>query len=218
MNDSWTRSQNSAQEAIGGVLSIVATGLLTWIVFWMLARARDLSGHFRSSIDRSLVSSGLGILTAAGLGWMIYAGMLRIDLAFTVSIAIPPDSWYGTLLKGTLNFSPATTWLQLAVWLAYLLPTLTLFILKSRPGRPAAAGSTSSSTVTASDQVVAVGEDLKAQVETTNVNYAYYVRDQVAQLVTGTDAIAAAYLVGDVDGAAVLYTDLSDTEIKALAG
>ena len=104
------------------------------------------------------------------------------------------------------------------------MPTLTLFILKSRPGLPAAAGSTgstgstSSSTVTASDQVVAVGEDLKAQVETTNVNYAYYVRDQVAQLVTGTDAFAAANLVGDVDGAAVLYTDLSDTEIKALAG
>ncbi|MCY7287148.1 MAG: hypothetical protein LH624_02585 [Cryobacterium sp.] len=101
------------------------------------------------------------------------------------------------------------------------MPTLTLFILKSRPGRPAAAGSTgstSSSTVTASDQVVAVGEDLKAQVETTNVNTANYVHDQVAQLVTGTDAFAAAYLVGDVDGAAVLYTDLSDTEIKALAG
>ncbi|WP_370260443.1 hypothetical protein [Cryobacterium sp. TMT3-29-2] len=49
---------------------------------------------------------------------------------------IPPDSWYGTLLKGTLNFSPATTWIELAAWLAYLLPALTLFILKSRQGRP----------------------------------------------------------------------------------
>jgi len=56
-----------------------------------------------------------------------------------VTAAIPPDSWYGTLLKGTLNFSPATTWLELFVWIAYVVPTLTLFIVMSRRGRPAAA-------------------------------------------------------------------------------
>ncbi|TFD00604.1 hypothetical protein E3T25_13080 [Cryobacterium sandaracinum] len=42
----------TSQEAIGGVLSIVATGLVTWMVFWMLARARNLSGQLRCSIDR----------------------------------------------------------------------------------------------------------------------------------------------------------------------
>ena len=41
--------------------------------------------------------------------------------------------------------------------------------------------------VTASDQVVAVDDDLEAQIETANVNDASSVRDQVAQLVTGTD-------------------------------
>jgi len=204
----------AAQETIGGVLSIVATGLVTWMVFWMLRTARDLKGHLQGSIDRHLVGTGLGlvlvaflavgregietalfiwaavqatgettlpllgaglgILTAVALGALIYAGMLRINLAkffawtggilivvaagvlsygvhdlqeagilpglhslaFDVSAAIPPDSWYGTLLKGTLNFSPATTWLELAAWLAYLVPTMTLFILKSRQGRP----------------------------------------------------------------------------------
>jgi high-affinity iron transporter len=64
------------------------------------------------------------------------------SLAFNVSGAIPPDSWYGTLLKGTLNFSPATTWLELFAWLAYLVPVLTVFIVKSRrPGPPKAANS-----------------------------------------------------------------------------
>jgi len=203
----------AAQETIGGVLSIVATGLVTWMVFWMLRTARDLKGHLQGSIDRHLLGTGLGlvlvaflavgregietalfiwaavqatgettlpllgaglgILTAVALGALIYAGMLRINLAkffawtggilivvaagvlsygvhdlqeagilpglhslaFDVSAAIPPDSWYGTLLKGTLNFSPATTWLELAAWLAYLVPTMTLFILKSRQGR-----------------------------------------------------------------------------------
>lgn len=201
-----------AQETIGGLLSIVATGLVTWMVFWMLRTARDLKGHLQGNIDRHLVGSGiglvfvaflavgregietalfiwaavkatgettlpligagLGILTAVALGWLIYAGMLRINLskfftwtgaillvvaagvlsygvhdlqeagvlpglhnlAFDVSGAIPPDSWYGTLLKGTFNFSPATTWLELAVWLAYLVPAMTLFIVKSRRG------------------------------------------------------------------------------------
>jgi high-affinity iron transporter len=207
----------AAQETIGGLLSIIATGLVTWMVFWMLRTARDLKGHLHGNIDKHLVGTGmglvlvaflavgregietalfiwaavqatgattlplvgasLGILTAVGLGWLIYAGMLKINLsrfftwtggiliivaagvlsygvhdlqeagllpglnalAFNVSAVIPPDSWYGTLLKGTLNFSPATTWLEMFAWVAYAVPTLTLFIVKSRQGRPTAA-------------------------------------------------------------------------------
>ena len=34
------------------------------------------------------------------------------NLAFDVSETIPPTSWYGTLLKGVFNFSPATTVLR----------------------------------------------------------------------------------------------------------
>jgi len=206
----------TAQETIGGVLSIVATGLVTWMVFWMLRTARDLKGHLHGHIDQHLVGTGLGLVlvaflavgregietalfiwaavqatgattmpllgaalgigTAIALGALIYAGMLKINLskfftytgailiivaagvlsygvhdlqeagilpglhalAFNVSAAVPPDSWYGTLLKGTLNFSPATTWLEMLAWLAYAVPTLTLFIRKSRHGRTSA--------------------------------------------------------------------------------
>ena len=48
---------------------------------------------------------------------------------------IPPSSWLGTILKGTLNFSPATTWLEAIAWVAYLVPTMTLFLLKMRRTR-----------------------------------------------------------------------------------
>ena len=203
----------SAEPAIAGSLSIAATALVTWMVFWMLRTARDLSGHLRGTIDRSLVGTGvglvliaflavgregietalfiwaavqstgettlpligaaLGILTAVGLGALIYFGMLKINLArfftwsgailiivaagvlsygvhdlqesgilpgehalaFDVSAAIPPDSWYGTLLKGTLNFSPDTTWLSLLTWLAYTGAVLTIFLVASNRNR-----------------------------------------------------------------------------------
>ncbi|MGW4106523.1 iron transporter, partial [Streptomyces sp. NPDC004976] len=41
---------------------------------------------------------------------------------------VPPDSWYGTLLKGVFNFQPDPTVLQVTVWLLYLVPTLALFL------------------------------------------------------------------------------------------
>lgn len=50
------------------------------------------------------------------------------DRAFDISDTIPPDSWYGTLLKGVFNFQPDPTVLQVTVWLLYLIPTLALFL------------------------------------------------------------------------------------------
>jgi high-affinity iron transporter len=56
------------------------------------------------------------------------------NLAFDVSETVPPDSWYGTLLKGTINFQPNPTVLQAVVWVLYLVPTLAVFLA---PGRVA---------------------------------------------------------------------------------
>jgi high-affinity iron transporter len=51
------------------------------------------------------------------------------NLAFDISGTIPPDSWYGTLLKGVFNFQPDPTVVQVTVWLLYLVPTLVLFFV-----------------------------------------------------------------------------------------
>lgn len=200
-----------AQEALGGSLSIVAVGLVTWMVFWMRRTARHLKSELHGRLDaalamgtgalvataflavgregletalfvwasvhaasdgtpRPLIGVALGIATAVLLGWLFYRGALRINLAkfftwtggmlvvvaagvlaygvhdlqeagwvpglthlaFDISDTIPPDSWYGTLLKGVLNFQPDPTVVQLVVWLLYLVPVLTLFLLPSR--------------------------------------------------------------------------------------
>ena len=201
-----------AQEAIGGVLSIVAVVFVTWMIFWMARAARGISGELRSQIDKAaegsgwrlvvvamlavgregletalflwaatqattrgtsstaapLIGAALGIATAVLLGYLMYRGALRINLtrfftwtgaflilvaggvlsygvhdlqeagilpgldnlAFDVSAAVPPTSWYGTLLKGIFNFSPATTWLEAVVWVGYVVPTMTIFLLR----------------------------------------------------------------------------------------
>ncbi|QZN85612.1 iron uptake transporter permease EfeU [Cellulomonas sp. C5510] len=205
-----------AQEAIGGTLSIVAVGLITWMIFWMARTARHLTADLHHRLDDAvaagrgavvvvallavgregletalflwagaqatsdgtaapLLGAGLGILTAVALAWLMYRGAVRLDLrrffawtglflvlvaagvlaygvhdlqeagilpglnslAFDVSAAVPPSSWYGTLLKGVLNFTPATTWLQLVAWVAYVVPVLTVFIRTTWGHRPA---------------------------------------------------------------------------------
>ncbi len=40
---------------------------------------------------------------------------------------VDPGSLVGTLLKGTLNFSPVTTWLEAVVWVLYVVVAMTLF-------------------------------------------------------------------------------------------
>ena len=202
-----------AQEIIGGGLSIIAAGFVTWMIFWMLRTARTLGSNLRADVSNSLGGAGwglvlvaflavgregietalflwaavqatgstslplagasLGIVVAVALGYLIYRGVLRINLsrffgwtgvlliivaggvlsygihdlqeagvlpglynlAFDVSATIPPSSWYGTLLKGTVNFSPATTWLEAGAWVAYVVPVLTIFVVLARRGR-----------------------------------------------------------------------------------
>ncbi|MFD8218207.1 iron uptake transporter permease EfeU [Streptomyces sp. NPDC059697] len=196
-----------AQEALGGSLSIVAVGLVTWMVFWMRRTARHLKSELHGRLDaalamgtgalvataflavgregletalfvwasvhaasdgtpRPLIGVALGLATAVFLGWLFYRGALKINLAkfftwtggmlvvvaagvlaygvhdlqeadwipglrnlaFDISGTIPPDSWYGTLLKGVLNFQPDPTVLQVTVWALYLVPTLAIFL------------------------------------------------------------------------------------------
>ena len=117
-----------------------ALGLLTSVVIGYLF----YKGALRINLAKFFLWTGaILIVVAAGvLSYGVHdlqeAGILPglDNLAFDVSGAVPPDSWYGTLLRGTVNFTPATTWLQAIAWLVYIVPVFVLFL---RPIRPAAA-------------------------------------------------------------------------------
>ncbi|MEP6464088.1 MAG: iron uptake transporter permease EfeU [Frankiaceae bacterium] len=141
----WSAVQatgQSTQPVLGaslGLLTAVALGYLFY------------KGALRINLAKFFTWTGAAlILVAAGvLGYGVHdlqeAGLLPglHALAFDVSGTIPPDSWYGTLLRGTLNFTPATTWLQALAWLGYLLPVTLLFL------RPAAKAPAAPAPVTA---------------------------------------------------------------------
>ncbi|ANP71979.1 iron uptake system protein EfeO [Cryobacterium arcticum] len=79
------------------------------------------------------------------------------------------------------------------------------YITSCKPGMTGDGIDKTAFTVTDSGDDVVVDADLDAQVQVANTNYAAYVRDQVAQLLTGTQAFADAYVAADDDTARALY-------------
>lgn len=194
-----------AAEAFAGTMSLVAVGLITWMVFWMATRARGIRDHLHGEVDRALASSTiavavvafvavaregletalflwagirstdegavsvlgalLGLATAVVVGVLVYRGAVRLnmgrlftwtgaaliivaggvlryavhefqelgwlpgedDIAIDVSGTFAPDGVVATLVRGLVNLKPVMSWLEVIVWLAYVIPTLILF-------------------------------------------------------------------------------------------
>src|SRR3954468_16083183 len=56
-----------AKETLGGTLSIIAVGLVTWMVFWMARHARDLSGELRGKVDTAANAGRASLVVVAFL-------------------------------------------------------------------------------------------------------------------------------------------------------
>ena len=60
-----------AQEVVGGLMSLIAVGMVTWMVFWMMRTASSLSNELKQGVDRAL---------AIGTGWAIF-GLAFVTVA-----------------------------------------------------------------------------------------------------------------------------------------
>ncbi len=204
-----------AQERFGGLMSILAVGFVTWMIFWMRSASRTIAKELQGKVDAAVAIGGtavvlvafiavaregletavffwtaakatgstwtpivgfvLGLATAVVLAVALYKSAVKINLAvffkwtgfllifvaagvlsygihdlqeagdlpgldnllFDVSAQIPPGSWYGTVLKGVFNFSPATTVLEGVVWIAYVVPCLYFYLRPAKTSTPA---------------------------------------------------------------------------------
>ncbi|WP_067487764.1 iron uptake transporter permease EfeU [Actinomadura hibisca] len=222
--------QFKTQELFGGILSIVAVGLVTWMVFWMRGAAQSIKAELEGKLEGALSmgpvaltlvaflavgregletalflwtnisnSTGgsaqpitgalLGIATAIVLGYLLYRGGLKLNLKrfFTWTgaalivvaagvfgygfhdlqeaavlpglnaVALTPaeffdqfgrtGQWLQTVFQGVLNVTPRITWLQLTMWVLYLVPVMALFLRTGGgPARPRPAGKTEPAT------------------------------------------------------------------------
>jgi high-affinity iron transporter len=98
-----------AQEAIGGTLSIVAVGLVTWMIFWMARAARSLSGELRGQIDTAAEGSWFGLVLVA----MLAVGREGLETAlflWSATEAVTRDSGatWQPLLGAALGLATAT--------------------------------------------------------------------------------------------------------------
>jgi high-affinity iron transporter len=154
-----------------GLVALVAVlreGLETALFLWASTSASE-------GTAAALGGALLGIASAIGIGWAVYRGAVRLNLAtfftwtgallivvaagvlaygvrdlqeagwlpgganyaFDVSGTIDEHGPLGTVLGGFFHFDPVTTWLQLTVWLTYLVVTLAVYLRPQRPGAPA---------------------------------------------------------------------------------
>ncbi|MDN5744056.1 MAG: FTR1 family protein [Nocardioidaceae bacterium] len=137
----WAATQAGTREGVGSVTPtwepllgallgiLVAVGL--GYLIYRGAIQLNLSVFFTWTGAFLIIVAG-GVL-AYGIHDLQEAGILPglHNLAFDVSDAVPPSSWYGTLLKGVFNFSPATTWFEALAWCLYVLPVGTVFLFRT---------------------------------------------------------------------------------------
>ncbi|HET9380283.1 MAG TPA: iron uptake transporter permease EfeU, partial [Streptomyces sp.] len=114
-------SVHAADDGTPRPLIGVALGLATAVLLgWLFYR-----GALRINLAKFFTWTG-GMLVVVAAGVLAYGvhdlqeadfvpGLT--DKAFDISGTVPPDSWYGTLLKGVFNFQPDPTVLQVTVWL-----------------------------------------------------------------------------------------------------
>ena len=97
-----------AQEVIGGTMSLVAVGMITWMVFWMMKTAATLKSDLQHGVDHAL---------AVGTGWAIFWFSFVTVAREGIETTLLLWGWAGNLLA----FAAALTGIAVAAGIGYLL-------------------------------------------------------------------------------------------------
>ncbi len=89
-----------AQEMIGGLLSLLAVGMVTWMIFWMQKAGRTMKATLEGGIDRALTRGGLWALVAIGFVSVAREGIETTLLLWSMvqSFGDAPAALLGALL------------------------------------------------------------------------------------------------------------------------
>ena len=136
----WAAVQSTGSGSaplIGATLGL-ATAVILGYLFYKGAVKINLSKFFTWT-GFALILIAAGVL-AYGVHDLQEAGILPglSNVAWDATAAIPPSSWYGSLLKGIFNISPAPSILEVIVWFAYVIPVMYLFFRKPKATEPPA--------------------------------------------------------------------------------
>lgn len=89
-----------AQELIGGLLSLLAVGMVTWMIFWMQRTARTLKSSLEGELDRALATGGLWGIVLIGFVSVAREGIETTLLLWSMvrSFGDSPEVLTGALL------------------------------------------------------------------------------------------------------------------------
>lgn len=100
-----------AEEIFAGTMSLLAVGLITWMIFWMAVHARSLKSHLHGEVDKALVSSSWA------LGVVAFVAVAREGLETALFVWAAAQS----SATATAPFIGALLGLAVAVALGFLL-------------------------------------------------------------------------------------------------
>jgi high-affinity iron transporter len=78
-----------AQEILGGSMSVLAAGMVTWMVFWMMTAGRRMKSELEGSVDRALLAGG-----GFAVFWIAFLAVAREGVETTLMLW----GWVGNLV------------------------------------------------------------------------------------------------------------------------
>ena len=124
---------------LGLLVGIAVSVLLTYLLYRGAIRIDFARFFYYTGLFLIVVAAGIaayGVHALQVYGWL--PGLHSI--AFDITSWYDQSSWYGEVLQGIFNFRPEPTWLQVIVWVAYVVIVGAAFVLRGRsPRKPAPA-------------------------------------------------------------------------------